>query len=195
MTIDTVQAAPDATDPGRGVWGSFVGGRWLAPEGSDLFDVFEPSTGQRLAQVVVADADLVDLAVTDARRAYDDVWRHLTPRERGVLLRQVAAKIRDNAEELGELEAREDGKPRRDALRFDVYSARPGSTTTPGWPTHSTATCSTRGRSRPGSPTSPTAWWRRSCRSTGRRSTSPRSARPRWPPATRSSSSRVSRRR
>ncbi len=126
MTIDTVQAAPDATDPGRGVWGSFVGGRWLAPEGSDLFDVFEPSTGQRLAQVVVADADLVDHAVTDARRAYDDVWRHLTPRERGALLRQVAARIRDNAEALGELEAREVGKPMRDALRFDVSFSSAG---------------------------------------------------------------------
>ena len=126
MTIDTVQAAPDATDPGRGVWGSFVGGQWLAPEGSDLFDVFEPSTGHRLAQVVVADADLVDHAVTDARRAYDDVWRHLTPRERGALLRQVAARIRDNAEELGELEAREVGKPMRDALRFDVSFSSAG---------------------------------------------------------------------
>ena len=99
---------------------------WLAPEGSDLFDVFEPSTGQRLAQVVVADADLVDHAVTDARRAYDDVWRHLTPRERGALLRQVAARIRDNAEELGELEAREVGKPMRDALRFDVSFSSAG---------------------------------------------------------------------
>jgi acyl-CoA reductase-like NAD-dependent aldehyde dehydrogenase len=41
-------------------------------------------------------------------------------RERGRLLRQVAATIRAHAEELAELEAREVGKPRRDALRFDV---------------------------------------------------------------------------
>ena len=39
-------------------------------------------------------------------------------------MRAVAAVIRDHAEELAELEAREVGKPRRDALRFDIsYSS------------------------------------------------------------------------
>ena len=33
---------------------------------------------------------------------------------------QVAARIREHVDELAELEAREIGKPRRDALRFDV---------------------------------------------------------------------------
>lgn len=45
-------------------------------------------------------------------------------RERAGLLRQVAATIRAHAGELAELEAREVGKPRRDALRSDVsYSS------------------------------------------------------------------------
>ena len=35
-------------------------------------------------------------------------------------MRLVAERIRSNVEELAELEAREVGKPRRDALRFDV---------------------------------------------------------------------------
>ena len=38
-------------------------------------------------------------------------------------MRQVAARIREHAEELGELVAREMGKPRRDALRVDVVSS------------------------------------------------------------------------
>ena len=38
-------------------------------------------------------------------------------------MRAVAAVIRDHAEELAELEAREVGKPRRDALRFDISYA------------------------------------------------------------------------
>jgi acyl-CoA reductase-like NAD-dependent aldehyde dehydrogenase len=46
--------------------------------------------------------------------------RRTTPRERSAYLRAVAAVIRDHAGELAELEAREVGKPRRDALRFDV---------------------------------------------------------------------------
>src|SRR6266576_1123455 len=48
-------------------------------------------------------------------------WSAAAPRwPTGRLLRQVAATIRAHAEELAELEAREVGKPRRDALRFDV---------------------------------------------------------------------------
>lgn len=69
--------------------------------------------------MVSGGAALADRAVADARRAFP-AWRDTPPRERGRLLRLVAAKIRAHADELAELEAREVGKPRRDALRFDV---------------------------------------------------------------------------
>ena len=41
-------------------------------------------------------------------------------------MRQVAARIRDHVDELAELEAREVGKPRRDAQRFDVSFSHAG---------------------------------------------------------------------
>ena len=82
----------------------------------------EPANARPLARVVAAsDAD-VDDAVLDARRAYEQVWRELSPRERGELMRQVAARIRAHAEEIAELCAREVGKPARDALNVDVRS-------------------------------------------------------------------------
>jgi acyl-CoA reductase-like NAD-dependent aldehyde dehydrogenase len=67
----------------------------------------------------------VDRAVGEARRAFGP-WRDRSPRERGRLLRLVAAKIRENVDELAELEAREVGKPRRDALRFDLSYSHAG---------------------------------------------------------------------
>ena len=104
----------------RKLWGAFIGGAFVEAGHLPTFAVHEPATGDEIARVVNADAAVVDRAVRDARRAYEQTWRHMPPRERGHLLGQVAARIRANADELAELEAREVGKPRRDAQRFDV---------------------------------------------------------------------------
>lgn len=104
----------------RKLWGAFIGGAFVEAGDLPTFAVHEPATGDEIARVVNADAAVVDRAVRDARRAYEQTWRHMPPRERGHLLGQVAARIRANADELAELEAREVGKPRRDAQRFDV---------------------------------------------------------------------------
>ena len=107
-------------------WGAFVGGAWITPENATWFEVLEPATGESLGRVVAADDELVDRAIKDARRAYEEDWRHRTARERGTLMRKVAATIREHADELAELEAREVGKPRRDALKFDVSFSSAG---------------------------------------------------------------------
>ena len=124
---------PDSVLPadGRGPllrdrWGAFIGGQWVLPEDGTHFAVLEPATGGHLADVLNADEHLVDLAVRDSRRAYEGEWGRLTPRDRGALLRKVAAAIRVHADELAELEAREVGKPRRDAARFDVSFSSAG---------------------------------------------------------------------
>jgi acyl-CoA reductase-like NAD-dependent aldehyde dehydrogenase len=110
--------------PLGGVWTAFIGGAWLPSEGSETFEVLEPATGEVLGRVAAATDEVTNLAVQDARRAYVEHWRQTTPRERAGLLRQVAALIREHAGELAELEAREVGKPRRDAMRFDIaYSS------------------------------------------------------------------------
>ncbi len=113
----------DAVLADRPVWGAFIGGHFIDHDGADTFEVLEAATGLAMARIVVATDEMVDLAVTDSRRAYEDVWRHLSPKERGALMRQVAARIREHSDELGELCAREVGKPKRDALRVDVVSS------------------------------------------------------------------------
>lgn len=115
-------STPDHIDPGahRAPWGPFIDGAWASTEGLSTFDVMEPAIGTRLAQVAAADDAAVDAAVRSSRAAYEQVWSVMPPRERGALLREVAAVIRKNADELAALEAREVGKPRRDAGRFDI---------------------------------------------------------------------------
>ena len=103
----------------RPIWGAYVGGRWVGTAGRETFAVIEPATGQEICRVVDSDEQLVADAVADSRRAFGE-WRALAPRERGRLLRLVAARIREHLDELADLEAREVGKPRRDALRFDL---------------------------------------------------------------------------
>ena len=100
--------------------GAFVDGSWIESVEAEPFAIIEPATGEELARVAPSGRADVDAAVASAGRRFAEDWRWRSPRERGALLREVAARIRDHVDELAELEAREVGKPRRDALRFDI---------------------------------------------------------------------------
>ena len=119
---DIDSSATDSLLLRRPLWGPFIGGQFVDVLGAETFEVLEAVNGRALARVVAATDAVVDQAVTDSRSAYEDVWRHLPPKERGALMREVASRIREHADELGELCAREVGKPKRDALRVDVVS-------------------------------------------------------------------------
>jgi phenylacetaldehyde dehydrogenase len=55
------------------------------------FAVFDPATGQQIAQVAEADAPDVDLAVAAARRAFETgAWARMMPSKRGQLLWRLA---------------------------------------------------------------------------------------------------------
>jgi acyl-CoA reductase-like NAD-dependent aldehyde dehydrogenase len=99
--------------------GTFVDGRWAAA-GAETFGVVEPATGAELARVAASGQAEVDAAVAGAAQRFGEDWRWRSPRERAALMREVAARIRGHVDELAELEAREVGKPRRDAMRFDI---------------------------------------------------------------------------
>lgn len=103
------------------LWSATMNGKVVEPgKNGETFAVQDPATGQDIAIVHAADAALVNDVVLDSRRAYETDWRHRSPRDRALLMRQVAAKIREHADELAELEALEVGKPKRDAGRFDI---------------------------------------------------------------------------
>jgi acyl-CoA reductase-like NAD-dependent aldehyde dehydrogenase len=94
--------------------------------------VLEPATERVLETVALAGADEVDEAVARAKRAFP-AWRAVSPSDRALLLRRIAAAVREHAEELAVLEARNAGKPIADARGemgmvaavFDYYAGAP----------------------------------------------------------------------
>jgi len=101
-------------------WGATIGGAPVDIGGGETFTVHEAATGKEMAKVQSCTPEIVDQAVRDSYRAFNGDWRHRSPRERAELMRKLAARLREHADELADLEAREVGKPRRDALRLDI---------------------------------------------------------------------------
>ncbi|MFE2040870.1 aldehyde dehydrogenase family protein [Streptomyces sp. NPDC059477] len=92
--------------------------RWSSDREEDRFAVDDPATGRPLAWVQGAGDAEVDGAVRAAHEGFRS-WSRRTPAERGRLLLEVAKEIRSHVGELAELESRENGKPRGQAL-FDL---------------------------------------------------------------------------
>jgi betaine-aldehyde dehydrogenase len=100
-----------------------IGGRWRPAADEGTLEVLEPATGRRLALVASATADDVDAAVRAARAAFESgAWSAMPASARGRILAAIADRIRDSRDELAILEARNAGKPIRDA-RDEVMGA------------------------------------------------------------------------
>src|SRR5512132_1306388 len=57
----------------------FIGGKFVEPHSKRWFETINPATEDTLAEIAEADAHDVDRAVGEARRAYDKVWRKISP--------------------------------------------------------------------------------------------------------------------
>jgi betaine-aldehyde dehydrogenase len=101
-------------------WGLWIDGCAAHAEARAVSSLLEPATGAPLAEVArAAEAD-ARRAVASARRAFrEGPWPRQTAAARGRTLLELAARIRDCAEELAQLEARNTGKPIADA-RWEV---------------------------------------------------------------------------
>jgi betaine-aldehyde dehydrogenase len=93
----------------------FYDGAWREPEGGYL-ETINPATGQSLGKVAEANATDVDKAVRSAHKAFLD-WRRWKPRDRGAVLKKVAAVLREHAEELALLDAANCGNPVKAMIR------------------------------------------------------------------------------
>ena len=74
-----------------------------------------PATEEVFTEVSAAALADVQDAVDGAQQAFQATWRDLIPRKRTEILFQVARQIRQNAEQLAQLESRNIGKPISDA--------------------------------------------------------------------------------
>jgi aldehyde dehydrogenase (NAD+) len=86
--------------------------------------VYAPAEGKIFAAIAAGNATDVDLAVAAARRAVEQGhWGRMTATERGRILSRIALRIADHADELANLEARDTGKPMKQA-RADIVAVQ-----------------------------------------------------------------------
>ncbi len=102
----------------------YYGGAWHEPHAGQYADTINPAYNEPLAKAPVADATDVDAAVQAANAAFES-WRRVTPIQRGKLLRQAAAVLREHAYELAQLDALNNGNP-VSILAHDAHFAADG---------------------------------------------------------------------
>ena len=90
----------------------YIGGDWVAPEGSDTIGVISPVSEEVIARVPDGTEADIDKAVAAARIAFDrGPWPRMAPAERGEILRKAAAQIMAETADLAEIITREMGAP------------------------------------------------------------------------------------
>ncbi|MDN5757992.1 MAG: aldehyde dehydrogenase [Tomitella sp.] len=90
----------------------FIGGKWVAPSGTERIDVTSPATLKTVGSVPVAGRADVDAAVAAARAVMDDgTWARTAPSERAAILTRAAELITERKQALLDLTSAEMGAP------------------------------------------------------------------------------------
>jgi acyl-CoA reductase-like NAD-dependent aldehyde dehydrogenase len=101
LTLDTTARTADHAQ-------LFIDGSWSAAAAGATFPTVDPNTGETIAQVPRGDATDVDRAVAAAQRVAVE-WQFTDAIVRAGLLRALAAKVTEHADELARLEALDSG--------------------------------------------------------------------------------------
>ena len=104
-------------DEHAGGFGHFIGGAFLKPH--DLFDVFNPATGERIARVTQGSAADIGAAIAAARKAQPK-WAALSGFERSKHLYALARHVQKRERFLSVLETIDNGKPIRESRDIDI---------------------------------------------------------------------------
>jgi aldehyde dehydrogenase (NAD+) len=110
-----------------------IGGRRVPAQSGKYFDSLDPSTEQVIAQVAEGDAADIDAAVISARTAFEGDWSRMRGADRGRLLLNLAELIRQNQDDLIELESLDSGKPVSAIRRQDLPAVLDTLTYYAGW--------------------------------------------------------------
>jgi aldehyde dehydrogenase (NAD+) len=93
----------------------FIGNRWVAAAAGETLPMVDPSDGAPFATIARGTVADIDIAVRAAQAARDGAWGRLAPADKGRLLAGLARSIQEHADELALVEARDCGKPLRQA--------------------------------------------------------------------------------
>jgi len=98
-------------------FGHFINGAFTKP--GDLFDIFNPARGERIARVSQGSAKDIDVAVAAARKAQPK-WAALSGFERSKHIYALARHVQKRERFLSVLETIDNGKPIRESRDIDI---------------------------------------------------------------------------
>jgi acyl-CoA reductase-like NAD-dependent aldehyde dehydrogenase len=93
----------------------FVDGGYRAASSGRVTTLVNPATESAFAEVSAADPADLAAAIASARKAWESGWRDLAPGRRAAILFEVARRLREQLEEIAQLEMLQIGKPIGDA--------------------------------------------------------------------------------
>jgi betaine-aldehyde dehydrogenase len=109
--------------PSIHIYQMYINGEFVESASKKYFPVVDPSTEEVMAEVPEANEKDVNRAVAAAKVAFDSgAWPQTTAQDRGRILFKLAERIRKEAAQLAELEARNSGKPIVEA-EYDINDA------------------------------------------------------------------------
>lgn len=102
----------------------FIGGRWRKGASGKMLGLVNPSTGRKLAEIARGNSRDIDLAVKAARKSLEGPWGQMAAVERGRILSRMGKIVEGQITKLAKLEARDVGKPLKQARADAVAMAR-----------------------------------------------------------------------
>jgi len=99
---------------------ALINGAWV--KGASRFDVLDPATGHKLADVANLGPAEAEAAISAANAAWP-AWRSKTAKERSILLRKWFDLLMANQDDLGRIMTAEQGKPLPEAKGEVAYAA------------------------------------------------------------------------
>ncbi|MDE2418964.1 MAG: NAD-dependent succinate-semialdehyde dehydrogenase [Burkholderiales bacterium] len=107
-------------DPSLFKTDGLINGQWVT--GNNRFDVLDPATGIKLADVANLGPKDAEAAIAAANAAWP-AWRNKTGKERSIILRKWFDLLMANQEDLGRIMTAEQGKPFPEAKGEVAYGA------------------------------------------------------------------------
>jgi len=99
---------------------ALINGEWV--QGASRFDVLDPATGQKLADVANLGPADAEAAIAAANAAWAG-WKGKTAKERSIILRKWYDLLMANQDDLGRIMTAEQGKPLAEAKGEVAYGA------------------------------------------------------------------------
>jgi aldehyde dehydrogenase (NAD+) len=98
---------------------AYIDGAWAKPSSGEYMETSDPSSGDAIAEVAVANASDVDAAVSAARKAFP-AWQALSGHQRARYLYALARQVQKHSRRLAVLETMDNGKPIRESRDIDI---------------------------------------------------------------------------